>query len=126
MEVDEEMSIIVTEWKNYLPSAEYRASLLQVHELVKRYGLRFWLSDSRKMGAILRDDEQWSVAEFTPLLMQAGLRRIAVISSADYFNRTSTERMVEATAAIVPFKVEFFDDPLMGREWLAVELKVLA
>ena len=126
IQLDHENERIVSRWKGYVPSGAYREILLQVLALVEEHRLRFWLSDTQQMGPILHDDEMWTVNEYVPLLMKAGLRRIAVIASADFFNLTAVERMVDATAPIVPYKVEFFNDAMAANEWLAVEQKVLA
>ena len=50
------------------------------------------------MGAILHDDEKWSIDVFMPEIIKLGLRRVAVVRGDDYFTHTATERMVDATA----------------------------
>lgn len=125
IEVDVARSMVTTEWKGYVPSPDYRAILMQVVDAVTQNKLRLWLSISTHMGIILRSDEKWSVEVFTPMLMQAGLCRVAVVRSADFFGQTASERMVDATAGYVPYKVEFFSSIERADEWLMQELKTL-
>ena len=99
VDVDIQRSLITTTWKGYVPSPDYRAILLQVLDLIKEHQLRLWMSDSTRMGVILRSDEKWSIEVFTPMLIHAGLRRVAVVRSADFFSQTASERMVGAAGA---------------------------
>lgn len=126
IEVDPARSMVITEWKGYVPSPDYRAILMQLLGAVTKDEVRLWLSISTHMGIILRSDERWSVEVFTPMLMQAGLRRVAVVRSADFFSQTASERMVDATAGYVPYKVEFFNTVEKADGWLIQELKTLA
>jgi len=126
IEVDTALSMVTTEWKGYVPSPDYRAILMQLLDVVTSSDLRVWLSISTHMGIILRSDERWSVEIFTPMLMQAGLCRVAVVRSADFFSQTASERMVDATAAYVPYKVEFFNSIEKADGWLMQELRTLA
>lgn len=126
IELDAARSMVTTEWKGYVPGPDYRAILMELLDVVTRNDLRLWLSMSTHMGIILRSDERWSVEVFTPMLMKAGLRRVAVVRSADFFSQTASERMVDATADYVPYKVEFFSTGDMAEGWLMQELKTLA
>lgn len=119
--IDHEHRMIISTWTGYVPSEAYREALWQVLDGVRKHHLDLWLSDTRAMGAILRTDEKWSVEVFVPELMKFGLRRVAVIQGADYFNRTATERMAEATLTVAPFKVELFATSEDGLRWLLKE-----
>lgn len=126
MEVDFRRSLVSTVWQGYVPSPDYRAILLQVLDLIIVHGLKSWVSDSTRMGVILRSDEKWTLDVCTPMLMKGGLRRVAIVRSMDFFSQTASERMVEATTGKVPYVVEFFNDKEAALAWLAKELKALA
>jgi len=125
MEVDFRRSLVSTVWQGYVPSPDYRAILLQVLDLIIVHGLKSWVSDSTRMGVILRSDEKWTLDVCTPMLMKGGLRRVAIVRSMDFFSQTASERMVEATTGKVPYVVEFFNDKEAALAWLAKELKAL-
>ncbi len=105
-------------WKDAVSSQGYRGSLLRVHSIVERLALQHWLSDGRKMGPILPDDEAWTMEEFLPKLIGAGLERIAIVSSEDALNRTAVDRMVNASAPVVPYTIAYFQDPSIAQLWL--------
>lgn len=125
MEVDFRRSLVSTVWQGYVPSPDYRAILLQVLDLIIVHGLKSWVSDSTRMGVILRSDEKWTLDVCTPMLVKGGLRRVAIVRSMDFFSQTASERMVEATTGKVPYVVEFFNDKEAALAWLAKELKAL-
>lgn len=125
MEVDLRRSLIITVWQGYVPSPDYRAILLQALDLIIVHGLKSWVSDSTRMGVILRSDEKWTLDVCTPMLVKGGLRRVAIVRSMDFFSQTASERMVEATTGKVPYVVEFFNDKEAALAWLAKELKAL-
>ena len=124
--MDFRRSLVSTVWQGYVPSPDYRAILLQVLDLIIVHGLKSWVSDSTRMGVILRSDEKWTLDVCTPMLMKGGLRRVAIVRSMDFFSQTASERMVEATTGKVPYVVEFFNDKEAALAWLAKELKALA
>lgn len=125
IEVDADQSLVISTWKTTPSSDDYRAALWRILDQVKADELALWLSDTRGLGVILRADEKWSMETFVPELMKHGLRRVAVVQGADYFNRTVTERLADATSAIAPFKVELFSAADEAEEWLAKELEAL-
>ncbi|HQV74939.1 MAG TPA: STAS/SEC14 domain-containing protein [Flavobacteriales bacterium] len=125
MEVDLRRSLISIVWQGYVPSPDYRAILLQALDLIIVHGLKSWVSDSTRMGVILRSDEKWTLDVCTPMLVKGGLRRVAIVRSMDFFSQTASERMVEATTGKVPYVVEFFNDKEAALAWLAKELKAL-
>ncbi|MBP6641950.1 MAG: STAS/SEC14 domain-containing protein [Flavobacteriales bacterium] len=125
MEVDLRRSLISIVWQGYVPSPDYRAILLQALDLIIVHGLKSWVSDSTRMGVILRSDEKWTLDVCTPMLVKGGLRRVAIVRSMDFFSQTASERMVEATTGKVPYVVEFFNDMEAALAWLAKELKAL-
>lgn len=123
MEVDHQRSLISTIWQGYVPSPDYRAILLQLLDLITVHGIKSWISDSTRMGVILRSDEKWSVDVCTPMFIKGGLRRVAIVRSTDFFSQTASERMVEATTGKVPYVVEFFNDKETALAWLAKEME---
>lgn len=126
IEVDQAHNMVISTWTGYVPSDDYREALWQVLDQIKLNHLGLWLSDTQAMGAILRSDEKWSVETFVPELLKYGLRRVAVVQSLDYFNRTTTERMASAAQAVAPFKVEFFPSAAEGVHWLLKEQEEFA
>ncbi len=126
IELDLEHGEVTSTWGGFVPGDDYRATLWQILALVRDHKLTLWLSDTRSMGAILHNDEKWSIEVFMPEIIKFGLRRVAVVRGQDYFTHTATERMVDATAEVAPFKVELFADPDEAERWLLKEQKAFA
>jgi len=53
-----------------------------------------------------------------PQVMEAGLERIAIVSSEDVLNKLAVDRMVNATPASAPYDIGFFEDPAIAQLWL--------
>ncbi len=119
---DLDRSTISLRWKEYAPSPIFRSILEDARVHVKLYGITRWLGDLRGMKAILRQDELWTVAEWFPKLASAGLRRMAIVTSTDYFNQMSVDRIMSGAAPSIPFEVAYFDDADMARIWLSTDV----
>ena len=105
-------------WKRSIVGAADRSVLDRVLDVVEQQGLKLWLSDGRKAGPILYDDQVWTMKEFTPKVLQAGLERIAIVNSEDGLNLLAVDRMVNATPSDAPYEIAFFQDPAIAQLWL--------
>jgi len=92
--------------------------LLRLLDVVKETGARLWLSDGRRSGQITQDDQLWTMAEYTPKVLKAGLMRIAIVDKEDLSDRNTIERMVDATPSEAPYDIAFFQDPAIAQLWL--------
>jgi hypothetical protein len=105
-------------WKDYVPGHMLRRILIQAVMQVQQHRLRYWLSDSRSLGAILREDELWIRDELMPQLLRMGVERLAIIMSQDFFTRMSTDRLVDQGRSNAPFPVQMFDSTENAELWL--------
>jgi hypothetical protein len=118
IEVYPTQQLVRLTWKEAMPGPKYRETLLRLLEIVRAHGLKHWLSDGRRMGPILFADQAWTMSAYVPLLVQAGMARIAIVSSEDVLNQIAVDRMVNATPADVPYTIAFFQDPSIAQLWL--------
>lgn len=119
--VNTERKIITLKWRGYAPSPQFRSILEDALSNVRLHQLEAWLADLREMNAILRQDEQWCVNDWFPRLAKAGLKRMAILVSSDYFNQMSVDRIMDAATPEMPFAVANFDDPVAALAWLHAE-----
>jgi hypothetical protein len=105
-------------WKGYVAGHMLRRILIQAVMQVQQHRLRYWLSDSRSLGAILREDELWIRDELMPQLLRMGVERLAIIMSQDFFTRMSTDRLVDQGRSNAPFPVQMFDSTENAELWL--------
>ncbi len=107
-------------WKGNAAGAAYRGPSNKVLSAVQEFGLKYFLSDARRMGPILYEDRAWSEREIIPKLVEAGLKRIAIVSSNDGLNLIAVDNMVN-TIPMGTATVAFFDDPARAETWLLTE-----
>jgi len=118
VEVSPSDRLITLKWTGYAPSDAFRSILELAQETVRTMGLKRWLADLRQMDAILRQDEHWTVTEWYPRMATSGLKRMAILTSSDYFNQMSVDRIITASSPAVPFTTSFFDDVEKAKTWL--------
>ncbi len=118
VESETEQGLITLTWTGFAPSPVFRSILEDALMNVRLHHLSFWLADLRKMNAILRQDEQWSANDWFPRLAASGLKRMAILTSSDYFNQMSVERIMNNATPELPFSVSYFDDAGAARDWL--------
>lgn len=118
VQVSPSEQMITLKWIGYAPSKEFRSILDEAHQHVLTSGLTRWLADLRLMDAILMQDEHWTVTDWYPRMATSGLKRMAILTSSDYFNRMSVDRIITASSPAVPFTTSFFDDVEKAKAWL--------
>ena len=72
---------VVTEWKGFANSAEFRACLLKGVQAVKDHHAKTYISDVRKFRVIVHEDQKWVAEHWMPLVVAAGLKRIAFVTA---------------------------------------------
>jgi len=118
LEVQPEQRLVRSIWSGALAGDHYRSLLQQVIAVVARKELRYWLTDARRAGPITEEDQAWTMQEFTPQVIRAGIERIAIVGSEDPGNREAVQRFVAATPQDVPYSLGFFADPAIATLWL--------
>ena len=126
LEVDGDRSILRLQWKGFAHGPAYRQVLERSLTLIDQHGLRYFLADSRQMGPILYEDEQWTTREVTPRFQGSSLKRIAILPSHDLFNRMSVDRMVEVSAPKSPYQIAYFREVAEAEAWLFGREKAIA
>lgn len=115
---DEELQLGVSEWKGFASSNDIRNTALRSLEFVNTHGITRWLSDRSKMKAIRQQDQQWTVEEYIPKLLESPLRRIATIVSEDMFNNMAIEQMLKRSGGLGSIALRDFDKVPDAMEWL--------
>ncbi|MBK7384487.1 MAG: hypothetical protein IPI81_14330 [Flavobacteriales bacterium] len=105
-------------WKNYAPSGTYRSMLDTAVDLIRERGLRYFLSDQRRRGAILHADEVWLAMDWVPRMARTGLERAAIVQSADVFNSVAIDRVVGTVQPGIVFPIRLFNTPEEAEAWL--------
>lgn len=118
IEVHPDQCLVRLIWKRPVTGKAYRNLLDRLLETVRQDGIKLWLSDGRRAGAILYADQVWTMQEYTPQVIGAGLERIAIVNSKDGLNLIAVDKLVSATPPEAPYDVAFFEDPAIAQLWL--------
>ena len=118
LEVHPEQRLIRLVWKGVVPGPIYRETLLRLMAISKEKGLKYWLSDGRKMGPILYEDQVWSMTELKPHMDDSGIERVAIVSSQDGLNVLAVDKIVNSTPPDAKYSIAYFEDVSMAQLWL--------
>lgn len=113
-----ENGLLSVTWKNFAPSGTYRCTLDLAVQWITDHKLSYFLTDQRRRGVILHDDELWLIQSWCPRMGRTTLKRAAIVQSSDFFNRSTLERVVAAVQGTVPFPIRFFRSPEQAQHWL--------
>ncbi|MBC5995050.1 hypothetical protein [Pontibacter cellulosilyticus] len=93
--IDRSIKLMYSEWLRPVNSEEYRAGNLLLLQQLNEYGILNWIADSEVLGNIDTADEQWTLAELIPGIVQSSLSKIARISGYDKANYTKFEEFAK-------------------------------
>ena len=87
-------------------------------QAVRELQVENWLGNLKLMESILPADEEWASHTWFPQLAESPLRKMAIVTSLDYFNNTSVKRIVTSAVPIINFETRYFVDVIPAKEWL--------
>jgi hypothetical protein len=114
-----EKSQIKLKWKKFATSEQFRDGLNTALEAVREHGIKNWLANLKNMEVILPADEEWATNEWFPKIATAGLEKMAIVTSLDYFNNVSVKRIVASSQPIITFETRYFVDLDDAETWLS-------
>lgn len=85
---------VESEWRAFANSAELRASLLKGIQAIKDHRAVAYLTDTRKVKVIVEEDQRWIMETWLPLAIEAGLKRIAVVTAPSGLGKLTVEDVV--------------------------------
>jgi hypothetical protein len=113
-----EESLIHLQWKGYTTSDQFREGLNVALDLVRENHIENWLGNLKLMQVILSSDEEWTNTEWFPQIAQTTLKRMAIVTSLDFFNNTAVKRIVEKAEPTINFETRYFVDVKDAHDWL--------
>jgi len=115
---DPENKLIYLKWKGFATSENFRDGLNFALDLVKEHQAENWLGNLKLMEAILPADEEWCSKLWYPQIATTSLKKMAIVTSLDYFNNTSVKRIVKSAVDVTQFETRYFIDVVPAKEWL--------
>ncbi len=117
---ESEHKLIHLRWKGYASTENLRDALNFAAEAVKEHNIEFWLGNLKLMEAINPADIDWVTEIWYPKLLGTYMKKMAIVTSLDYFNNTAVKRIVNEAADVTNFETRYFVDVVPAKEWLLV------
>jgi hypothetical protein len=92
---DDAHHCVHTEWKAFANSAEFRAALMRALDAIKETGSSRYLSDTRKVKVVVHADQAWANEVWIPLLVNAGVKRFALVTAAAGLGKATVEDVIK-------------------------------
>jgi hypothetical protein len=107
-----------TEWKAFANSQEFRSALMKVLEAIRETHAVRYLSDTRKVKVIVREDQVWADETWFPLVVAAGLKRFAAVTAEAGLGKVTVEEVFDAVH-LKGLELRKFSTVPAARKWLA-------
>lgn len=111
-------------WKKPVTSEAYRELFLKCMDVLRIYNTPYWISDLRKQGNIMAEDQIWMVTTIIPDAIRNGLIRIVVVYDPEQHNEDYRERIrtgIEKAGG----KVEFATSSAEAENWIVAHIQEL-
>jgi hypothetical protein len=95
---------IHSEWKGFANSLEFRAAVMKGVQAIRERHATGYLTDTRKVKVIVHEDQKWANEVAAPLMVEAGLKRMAVVIAQQGLGKLTVEetlRMVDNQGLLV-------------------------
>ena len=115
---DPDSRILHLQWKRYATSEQYRDALNFSMQKVIDHGIEGWLGNLKNMESIGPSDADWSSNIWFPQLATTTLKKMAIVTSLDYFNNTVVRKIMDAAEPVIRFETRYFVDAADALDWL--------
>jgi hypothetical protein len=109
-------------WLDFVPSADFRASLLELMRLARHHQAQALIADNRLLRALRQADLQWSGDLVFKGLSALGGRRFAAVESLDAMNRMGISSLVATVIPDTQLTSQFFATIEQARAWATAPL----
>ena len=114
--------ILYAEWKGYATSAEFRAALLKGVQAIREHHVVGYVSDARRAKLVLTEDEKWAREVWLPQAVDAGLKRMAIVTASAGLGKMAYDDAVSAMDSH-GLSMRTFDSVASATTWALTGLK---
>jgi hypothetical protein len=86
--------ILYAEWTGFATSAEFRAALMTGVRAIREHHVQGYVSDARRAKVFTPDDTQWVMSVWLPKAVEAGLKRMAMVTAEAGLGKVIIEEVV--------------------------------
>ncbi|MDQ3290020.1 MAG: hypothetical protein M3Q05_01900 [Bacteroidota bacterium] len=119
---DEDYDIIYLEWHYYPGSEKYRESLEWALSLARRKNIKYGIANVKQITHPEPDDLAWLIDSWFPELLALPIKKIAVVLPTDAFEELVAVYLNKLNISVLPFDIEFFDQPYQAYSWVKTGL----
>src|SRR6478736_4898530 len=91
MRWDSEHDCLFAEWKGFATSAEFQAALLKAVDVIRERNGAAFVNDIRKLELVSDEDQRWLTTTWPPLVIAAGLKRLAIVMAKTGLSKMAVE-----------------------------------
>lgn len=91
---DTELKTVLGIWKGYATSKQFREGSEALLTSIIQNQAKLMLVDLKEMVIIGKDDQDWMDKSYIPQLIEEGLKAVAVVQPAYYFNKVAVESII--------------------------------
>jgi hypothetical protein len=131
MRWDSEHDCLFAEWKGFATSAEFQGALLKAVDAIRQRNAAAFVNDIRKLELVSDEDQRWLMSTWPPLVVAAGLKRLAIVMAKTGLTKMAVEEMLRAGenpvsrgtgTADAAFQSRTFDSVADALAWVAAPL----
>lgn len=108
---------IEIQWLDFVPSADLRASLLEMLRLARLHRVKAWIADNRLIRAMRPADLEWVGSDIMMPMNALGVRRLAAVESKDAINRMGVNALLAVVIPNTQMTTQFFPTIEEARSW---------
>lgn len=116
---DQDNKYLTLIWRGFIPSEQFRILACEIIKAVEKTKVTKVLSDNTEWKIISPNDYSWAANHWFPKAEESGVRKLASVLSADFFNRHA-ERTVEGMADVEKLTIKQFESTHDAITWLGV------
>ncbi len=121
VEYNDQTEVITLTWLDNPTSEEIRTGLNAGRDFVKENSLKKWIGDTKLLGAIGDEDLDWINNSWFPTLLEAGIRKMAVIIPENVFGQMCVEDIMGTVDTSTGFVSRYFDNVEDATTWILEE-----
>jgi hypothetical protein len=118
VQADSESRCVYAEWRGFANSSEFRASAMRILEAIKSIGAVALVTDNRRLEGVTEQDQMWIRDTLTPLMVNSGLKRIAVVVPQRGLGKIASEQIL-SQVGMKAFATRTFTTVSEAMEWAA-------
>jgi len=117
--------ILYAEWKGFATSVEFRSALLTGVRAIRERHIVGYVSDARKAKVVLAEDEKWAREVWLPHAVDAGLKRMAIVTASAGLGKMAYDDAASAMDSH-GLSMRTFDSVASATTWALTGLKPAA